>query len=286
LKKACVYMLLILMLGVLVSGCSMRIVEDTTPEGTSALVVSLVPGQDKAPAQTTPPKATEAPKPTDPPVQPQNAPADTPVATPTEPPASEPKPTIYLGSTVPYLLEIDRADQSIYNGPGYDHAFADTVGQRGSYTIVEEQWDNEGNLWGKLKSGAGWVDVSQILSREYTLMPISVNFADENLLLHGDYYHCVSDSKEYCIPVAFRAYEKLRDVALFAYDFGGEGYAAGADFFTLKELTPEMPLVAELAFPGDMTMYGIRFTDEDGKNHIYSIYISGRNGSLVLGKHQ
>jgi hypothetical protein len=40
--------------------------------------------------------------------------------------------------------------------------------------------------------------------------------------------------------------------------------------------------VAELAFPGDLSMCGIRFVDENGITHTYGIYTSGRNGALVL----
>ena len=191
-----------------------------------------------------------------------------------------------MSSNTPYLQKIDRADQSIYDGPGYDFVFVATVRERGTYTIVEEVWDEEGNLWGRLKSGIGWVDLTQIRSAEYANALISANFADENLLLHGACHHYAENDLEYCTGVAFRAYGELRDVALFTFDFSGENYVMGDDFFTLSELTPEMPLVAELAFPGDMTMYGIRFTDENGNIHIYSICISGRNGSLVLEKHQ
>ena len=50
----------------------------------------------------------------------------------------------------------------------------------------------------------------------------------------------------------------------------------------LPEMTRELPLVAELAFPGDRTMYGIRFTDGSGTLQTYTVYISGRNGALML----
>jgi len=156
------------------------------------------------------------------------------------------------------------------------------VGERGTYTIVEEVRDDEENLWGKLKSGLGWVDLTKIRAGEYAL--ISANYADENLLLHGAYHHCPGGGAEYRIPIAFRAYGALRDVTLFYFDFGDEGYIPGEEFFTLAELTEEMPLVAELVFPGDLSMYGIRFTDEAGDVHTYGIYISGRNGELVLEK--
>ena len=65
-------------------------------------------------------------------------------------------------------------------------------------------------------------------------------------------------------------------------DTTGECVTARYVYITLPEMTREMPLVAELAFPGDMTTYGIRFTDESGTAHTYTVYISGRNGALML----
>ena len=119
--------------------------------------------------------STEAP--TEMPTEaPTEAPTETPTEMPTETSATE-------ESNVPYLLQIPRADQSIFEGPGYDYVFAGTVRERGTYTIVEEQWDYEGNLWGKLKSGAGWVDVSQIRSEEYANALISANYADDQNFL-------------------------------------------------------------------------------------------------------
>ena len=186
------------------------------------------------------------------------------------------------GNTVPYTLRIERADQSIYEGPGYDYIFVDTVRECGAYTIVEEAADHEGNLWGKLKSGVGWVDLTELQSEAYANALISANYADENLILHGAYHHYVGDDSEYAIHVAFRAYGTLQNVVLFAYEFGEEYYVPGEELFTLSEMTEDMPLVAKLSFPGDMSMYGIRFDDETGSIHVYSIYISGRNGALIL----
>ena len=31
------------------------------------------------------------------------------------------------------------------------------VGEAGIYTILSEVWDADGNLWGEMKSGIGWV---------------------------------------------------------------------------------------------------------------------------------
>lgn len=206
-----------------------------------------------------------------------------PVVPTEEPEATEPQmPTAAVPeSSVPYLQRIERGDQSIYEGPGYDYCYVDTVRQRGTYTIVEEVRDSEGNLWGRLKSGIGWVDLTEIRSEGYKNAPISANYADENLMLHGAYYH-YSDGQEYSVPIAIRAYEKLRDVVLYSIGLSDAGLTPGEDLVTLPEMAEEMLLVAELAFPGDMSMYGIRFVDEAGMFHVYNIYISGRNGALML----
>lgn len=258
------YILMILSLALLLAGCG----AEPAPQ-TSAPTETTI--ETEASMETTIPVVTTLPTETD---------------TPTETvPATEPLET-EEDDGLPYLQRIDRADQSIYEGPGYDYVFAGTVRERGTYTIVEEAWDQEGNLWGKLKSGAGWVNLTEIRSAEYAGTLISANYADDNLLLHGDYHHCPGTVLKYSIPIAFRAYGTLRDVALFEFTFGDEGLIMGEDFFMLAELNEEMPLVAELAFPGDMSMYGIRFVDENGTAHIYSIYISGRNGALVLEKYE
>lgn len=41
-------------------------------------------------------------------------------------------------------------------------------------------------------------------------------------------------------------------------------------------------IVAAVAFYGDMTTFGISFTDASGVQRHYALYISARNSSLVL----
>ena len=266
-KRIYAYILTILVLALL-TGCQMESPGWVKPWETSAPAAT----ETTAPTEAAPPTETAAP-------------TDAPTLPSEEVPTTAPAETEIEDDGLPYLLKIDRADQSIYEGPGYDYVFVGTVQLRGTYTIVEESWDYEGNLWGKLKSGAGWVDLTEIRSPEYANALISANYADDNLLLHGAYHYYTGNGLEYQIPIAIRAYGKLRNVELCAYDFAGKRLVMGEAFFTLTEMDEEMPLVAELAFPGDMSMYGIRFVDEDGITHTYSISVSGRNGSLVLSEH-
>lgn len=258
---------LLIILSLLLAGCGEEPVHPTaTPAETSTPVTTEAIAESSAPAETTLSAESEVPT------------TETHTEIPTKPAAT--------AASLPYLQRIDRADQSIYEGPGYDYVFWGTVRERGTYTIVEEAWDHEGNLWGKLKSGVGWVNLTEIRAEDSAATLISANYADENLILHGAYHYCPGDGQEYCIPIAIRAYGKLRNVELCAFDFEGDDFIMGEAFFTLSDMDEEMPLVAELAFPGDMSMYGIRFVDENGVTYIYSICISGRNGALVLSEYE
>lgn len=259
--KRFVHIFMIPALILLLAGCKAEpAVPTATPtEATTApTAATTVPTEHTVPTETLPTEAT-------------NPPAED---EPTDPGIFED-----ADSSLPYTQRIEGADQAIYSGPGSDYKLVGTVQEKGVYTIVEESADSEGNLWGKLKSGIGWVDLTEIRSEDYENSLMSANYADENLMLHGAYHH-YSSNQEFRIPVAFRAYGKLRDIALFAMDFSPEGLVPGVDLYTLAEMTEEMPLVAELDFPGDMSMYGIRFVDEAGVAHTYHISISGRNGAL------
>ena len=266
-RKYLMHFLVIAVSGLLLMGC---MAEPVAPTETETFMESTagedptVPTTKEDPAVTT----TEETPPTDP----SEAPTEE---------ETQHRPTEESGNTVPYLQQIDRADQSVYSGPGYDYGFVGTVRKRGTYTIVEEAEDYEGNLWGKLKSGMGWVDLTQLRSEEYKSALLSANFAEDDLI-HSGAYHYFSDGQEYRVPIAFRAYGTLRDVTIYTMEFDAEGPFPGEDLYSLPQMTEELPLVAELSFPGDMTTYGIRFTDEQGDPHSYIVYLSGRNGALML----
>lgn len=276
-QKRYVYILLALVL--ILAGCKAEPAAPATLPTTAPPPVETV-----APTETTIPIETAAPTETVTPTE-TTLPAQTLPVAETDPPTTEatqaPTPTEEAIREVPYLQRILRCDQSIYSGPGYDYGFVATVRKQGTYTIVEESVDREGILWGRLKSGIGWVDLTEIQSGNYASDLISANYADEDLVRNGAYHH-YSTNNDYCIPIAFYAYGTLWEVSLFDMQFDAEGYVLGTELLTIPEMTEEKPLVAELDFPGDMSTYGIRFADELGNIHVYYIYISGRNGALIL----
>ncbi len=62
-------------------------------------------------------------------------------------------------SSVPYKVHITATDLHIRKGPGTDTAIVQNAIKPGVYTIVSEATGKGATLWGKLKSGAGWVSL-------------------------------------------------------------------------------------------------------------------------------
>lgn len=177
----------------------------------------------------------------------------------------------------PYTVHIP-AWVSIFDGPGYDYVYRKLVNENGVYTIVEEAPDEEGNLWGRLKSGAGWVDLTY-LSRADNL-PALISFADDQLLKSGEYIFRQPDAGEYSVKIAVRANELLRDVCFTSLTLKEEFWETDRVLYSAKYMQSWRPLVIEVTFRGDMTTFGFDFTDEAGVDRHYLINISGRNGQL------
>ena len=70
-------------------------------------------------------------------------------------PPAETKPV----STVPYKVRITATDLRIRKGPGTNTAIVQNSINPGVYTIVSEATGQGATIWGKLKSGIGWVSL-------------------------------------------------------------------------------------------------------------------------------
>ena len=185
-----------------------------------------------------------------------------------------------------YLQRIERPDQSIYDGPGYDYGFVGVVEQASVYTIMEEKKDDEGNLWGRLKSGIGWVDLTEVRARNEAKELVSANFADKTLLKSGKFHEFILEESEYLEKLAFRCYEDVTDVTFTWLVWNGESMEVDKVLHTIPELKAGEAFVAGVVFYGDMTMFGLSFVDGGGVTHYYSASVSGRNGSLVFTEYQ
>lgn len=183
-----------------------------------------------------------------------------------------------LGENPPYRQRLE-ADVSIYSGPGEDYDFVRPVGEKGIYTIVEERTDDWGYRWGRLKSGAGWVNLTAL--NEDADAPIRAYFAPEKLLKEGVYHQYLAENSEYLVRIAIQPRENLRFAQLIRLEWLEEGLGAAEVYCTFNELKKDIPLVAGVVFYGDMTTYGLSFMDEKGDMRCFAFSISGKDGSLI-----
>lgn len=178
---------------------------------------------------------------------------------------------------VPYTTRV-KAPFNIFAEPGYDYTIVDTVWEKGLFTIMEEKEDEEGNLWGKLKSGLGWINLT-ILETESKL-PVRAGLIEKNEL-PKDYQEVILDDSEYMVRLAFIANENLKDLRFTSIYLSDDGIVDDT-LHTFKELKEGQMFVAGVVFTGDFTTFGLEFVDVNGDTQYYAAYMSGRNGELIL----
>ena len=209
-----------------------------------------------------------------------SAPAET-----TLPPVTEPviETTAPVETTAPaareYTLRIEDPETMLYAGPAFLSGAVAMVEEAGTYTIVEEAQDRDGNTWGRLKSGAGWICLT-----EPPLAPIYAAYAAESFNAYHAYW---SDETDYITSIGFTPGEKLTNVRFGLLDwFETESWQMAEELYTMDEIDPDHAFLAQVVFWGDMTTYGISFTDADGAERHFAVSISGKDGSLVCQEYQ
>lgn len=195
----------------------------------------------------------------------------------------KPETPVTSDAEIPYIENVSRADQRIYSGPGYDNGCVNTIRKAGLYTIVEESWDRDGNLWGRLKSGMGWIDLSDSRNAHKEIYPVSANYAQHVDLPQG-YISAMFDDSQYSVLVALVANESITDVGFSIMEFGDEGLEIGEVLYTIPELAKGTAFVPQVCFYGDFTTYCLSFLDADGVRRHITVSESGRNGELCIGE--
>lgn len=203
-----------------------------------------------------------------------------------EPEATLPQVDIQISqpeqNSVPYQQRVENPDQPIYAGPGYEYEYVKLIGSSGTYTIVEESRDAEDNLWGKLKSGSGWIDLTDASTYVKSVSPISLRYGRRSDLDNEENFVCIADTSQYMVVALFTANEDLKDVYLMYMDFGLYSNTPGDVCFYAEQIPAGSNLAAAVAFPGDMDSMGICFVDAGGVTRRYEFLISLMDGSLSL----
>lgn len=58
-----------------------------------------------------------------------------------------------------YFVKVTADELNVRNGAGTNYKINDVIKDKGVYTIVDEKKGKGATLWGKLKSGAGWISL-------------------------------------------------------------------------------------------------------------------------------
>lgn len=58
-----------------------------------------------------------------------------------------------------YLVKVTDSALNIRSGAGTEYAVTGCIRDKGTYTITEERRAKDGGTWGRLKSGAGWINL-------------------------------------------------------------------------------------------------------------------------------
>ena len=92
----------------------------------------------------------------------------------------------------------------------------------------------------------------------------------------------VGEPSEYASEIVFRAREELDEITFSLLAWTENGLTVDQTLYTVEQLSAGEMFAAKIVFYGDMTTYGIAFTDSDGLRHSYAVSVSGRNGMLIL----
>jgi len=114
--------------------------------------------------------------------------------------------------------------------------------------------------------------------------PVTVTEGSRELLDRIECHSYIQDSA-YARYLLVQTDRNISDVRVTSMVLGEAGMEIGADLYTLAALDPQKPLLLGVVFYGDMTTYGLLFTDADGMEYRYRISVSGKDGSLVLQNH-
>lgn len=170
-----------------------------------------------------------------------------------------------------YVIRVAGSEQEVRRQPSWSSEFVQYL-PVGNYTIVEESYDGNA-LWGKLKSGIGWVCLDEILGYRVGDASVVITECDGS----GNYQRYDINQGPYTrgITVYFR--EEVNYLSL-CYAPGG---TAESEVLQLNgPLKPGSPIAFYVEFPGDLSEYQLWVEDAETGWYTYHIYVSGYDGSI------
>lgn len=174
-----------------------------------------------------------------------------------------------------YLQQVNRFGSYIFKTPSYDGRVVQPM-PTGTFTIVDEKNDDEGNLWGKLKSGLGWICLTEIRGKSGI---VAIGEVDAECLA-GKNYTTYGEKTGYTKAIAVQCTEAVKNASFGSVDYMAETSEIAYPLISGVDLKKGSITVFYVEFTGDLTTYGFSFYDKNGKYYFYLISESGRNGTV------
>lgn len=190
---------------------------------------------------------------------------EAPTLPPTEP-TTEPAPTEPVITTCKFLQKVKKEYFYVFKEPDHTAKISQIL-PKGTFTIVKETYDADGHHWGKLKSGVGWICLTEVQENR---APVQITAATNSFLKSGTYTKHGNVSGQYTIPVRLHGLEKLTSIAVYNVDFDS-GKKTGSAIVKKETLKEGNSMVIWLDFPMDFNTYEIHFTNASGTKYKYQI---------------
>lgn len=110
-------------------------------------------------------------------------------------------------------------------------------------------------------------------------LPMTAEFAETDMAVDNVF---IAEHSEYLSYILFTAEDEVKDVRIYAMDFVEDGFVPGEELYAADGMKRGETLLGAVVFRGDMTTYGMSFTDSNGAQRSYELTMSGKDGSLVF----
>ena len=111
--------------------------------------------------------------------------------------------------------------------------------------------------------------------------PMRAEFATTDMPVDNFF---IAEDSEYISYILFTAEDKVTDVRVYAMDFAEDGFVPAEELYAADTMKQGETLLGGVVFWGDMTTYGMSFTDSSGAVRSYEMTVSGKDGSLIFAE--
>ena len=112
-------------------------------------------------------------------------------------------------------------------------------------------------------------------------VPMRAEFATTDMPVDNFF---IAEDSEYISYILFTAEDKVTDVRVYAMDFAEDGFVPAEELYAADTMKQGETLLGGVVFWGDMTTYGMSFTDSSGAVRSYEMTVSGKDGSLIFAE--